>query len=235
LKCVPILIASVLFQSSAAFAADVVLLSKPFDDHLFKDSQVNGDIIVGVMLTGTGGDGKMPVPRMDVPSSWLPSEGETTKVCVHVVAKNGRFVSENVYGIEHGARVAEQRLEFPTRYPDYLKSHGAAVRISRGDCSQDPTEFAPAYWTETESSKVSFFLDVYLNAGGNHASVASDGPGGYAGQCDNIAEGEGLKYTALCRIPLGNLNKGDRTALFFAVNRNSTVERFQADVVLPAK
>lgn len=184
---------------------------------------------MGVMLTGTGGDGKPPQLAMSLPESWVPEEGPGSAICVRVTSKNGRYAAANVYDIRPSATPGRHPLDFNSANLDFLRDNEAAVRISRGTCQARASEFVPALWTGEEMEG----LQVILNAGGERAAVASDGPGDFTAWCDDVSEESGLKYTARCTVPLANLNAGGATALFFTVNRNRTAEHFQIDVVLP--
>lgn len=218
-----------LWQPIACAAQDIVLAEPPLREELLPRSKVSTEIVMGVMLTGTGGDGKPPALAMTLPDSWVPEGGNETAICVRVTSKNGRYTATNAYSIQPTAKPGRQALDFNSARMDFLRDNEAAVRVTRGDCQARPQEFVPALWAGDESND----LLVFLNAGGQKAAVASDGPGDFAAYCEDESEETGLKFTARCRVPLQNLNPGGTTALFFTVNRNRTPEHFQIDVVLP--
>lgn len=221
--------ACLLWHPLAAAAQDIVLSEPPLREELLPRSKVSTEIVMGVMLTGTGGDGKPPALAMSLPQAWVPEAGSATAICVRVTSKNGRYTATNGYDIRPAARAGLQPLDFNSAQKAFLRDHEAAVRISRGDCQARPKEFAPALWAGDETEE----LQVFLNAGGQRAAIASDGPGDFTAYCDDESEETGLKYTARCKVPLKNLNPDGPTTLFFTVNRNRTAERFQIDVVLP--
>lgn len=217
------------WQPLSCAAQDIVLAEPPLREELLPRSKVSTEIVMGVMLSGTGGDGKPPQLAMTLPDSWVPEEIPGTAICVRVTSKNGRYTATNAYFVNPTAAAGRQTLDFDTTKTDFLRDNQAAVRISRGDCQARSKEFAPALWAGDRSDS----LQVFLNAGGQRAAVASDGPGNYSAYCEDESEETGLKYTARCEVPLENLNPEGATALFFTVNRNRTAEHFQIDVVLP--
>ncbi|MEY9626289.1 hypothetical protein [Sinorhizobium fredii] len=225
-----IAIACLLWQPAAALSQDIVLATDPFDEHVLDRSKVSTEIVMGVMLTGPGGDGKSPILGMELPQAWVPSGGAPTMICVRVTSKNGRYTSTNAYRIMPHAETGRRPIDFPSAALDFLEQNEAAVRITRGDCHERPAEFAPALWSAEGPGES---LHVFLNAGGQRASVASDGPDGYAAQCVDETEEIGLKYSARCEFPAAKLKPGGSTTLYFTVNRNRTAEHFQIDVVTP--
>jgi hypothetical protein len=219
-----------LWHPLASVAQDVVLAKPPLREELLPRSKVSTEIVMGVMLTGTGGDGKLPALAMTLPDRWVPKGDSETSICARVTSKNGRYTATNTYRIRPAAKAGRQPLDFNSKKLDFLRENEAAVRITLGDCQSRPKQFAPALWTGDVSGGS---LHVFLNAGGQQAAVAADGPGDFSAYCADESEDTGLKYTARCDIPLEKLNPHGPTTLFFTVNRNRTAEHFQIDVVLP--
>ncbi|OHV85972.1 hypothetical protein LCM4579_01000 [Ensifer sp. LCM 4579] len=230
MKSLSIAIACLLWQPAVALSQDIVRATDPFDEHVLERSQVSTEIVMGVMLTGPGGDGKSPILGMELPKAWVPPQGESPAMfCVRVTSKDGRYASTNAYRVMPGAKTGLRRdIDFPSEKLEFLKMREAAVRVTRGDCHERPNEFALALWSAEEAP--SEFLSVFLNAGGQRAAVASDD---YAAHCIDETEEAGLKYTARCKFPVAKLNRGGSTTLYFTVNRNRTAEHFQIAVVTP--
>ena len=211
---------------------DFILLHSEFNEELLTRSKVSTEIVIGVMLTGAGGEGRAPALAMAVPTSWKPAGDDPTVVCARVTSKNGLYTATNAYRISSGLSARMVPLQYPTEEGDFLTENESVVRITLGDCAGQARTFAAALWEAEARAK---HLNVFLNAGGQPAAVASDGPGEFAANCIDESEGDALKYTARCEIPLANLNLEKATTLFFSVKRHRTVERFQIEVVVPAE
>lgn len=227
---VALILALLLRPGNAQETHEKIQLASDLEEQLLSLSKINTEIVMGVMLTGAGGDGNLPQLKMAVPSSWKPVGNDPTLVCARITSKNGLYSATNVYHVSAGLSEKVVSLEYPSKHKKFLSNNPAVVRITLGDCSVRSRTFAAALWEADASDKT---LNVFLNATGQPAAVASDGPGDFKANCIDESEESGLKYTARCEVPFANLNRKKPTALFFSVKRNRTVEPFQIDVVMP--
>jgi hypothetical protein len=225
-----LILALLLRPGNAQETYEEIQLDSDFEEQLLPRSKINTEVVMGVMLTGAGGDGNLPQLKMAVPNSWKPAGNDPTLVCARITSKNGLYSATNVYRLSAGLSRKEVPLKYPTKYKNFLSNNPAVVRITLGDCSVRPRTFAAALWDAHASDKT---LNVFLNAAGQPAAVALDGPSDFRANCIDESEESGLKYTTRCEVPFANLKRAGPTTLFFSVKRSRTVERFQIDIIIP--
>jgi hypothetical protein len=223
------LLAAIVFLPLPSLAQGIRLGETEFLERISETSKVSGDIVMGVMLTGDQPSDQPPsVVTASVPS-WSTST-EATPVCVRLVSKDGRYEAENTYLVEPGYGDDTAPFPYMGEHADFLAERPAVALAKPGRCGDRSDTALPAIWRARADSPPEM-LNIYLNTAGNPASMALGRGDRFFEPCTDISELSGLKYTALCSVPVSDLPVDGPARLTFFITRSNTEESFTLEVL----
>ena len=210
-------------------AQEIELSNTPFQETRYPTSKVSGDVIMGVMLTADRTvDGDFSVIT-GVPDEWRESDADT-KICVRLVSKDGLYDAENTYDVPASYTKKVALFPYEGREQEFLKQRNLVARVSLGSCGvrTDVVVAANRIASDQGSSDT---LHIFLNSAGDPTAVAVGTGIDFFKPCRDISQGDGLKYTTVCDIPLKHLDTNEGNRLTFIISRNTTEERFSLNVL----
>ncbi len=206
--------------------AQQLTLKSDFEEQVLPRAKVTTDVVMGVMMTADDAEGDPAVWSVIPPQATDWGEG----LCLRVTSRDGTYESTNEYAVPDDVAPPVAPVEYPTAQRRKLRGSVAVVRATLGSCLGRSTVFVPVYW-KTAPTDEAQNLRVFLNTGGQNAQVATASD--YRAVCQDVPEGQGIKYTAICEIPGDALVLSDTgtAELYFKISRNREVERVQIEVV----
>ncbi|QHQ33867.1 hypothetical protein [Algicella marina] len=214
-----------------AGAADAQDSSSPFDliefhEEVYPRAKVSTSLVLGVMFGSDDDLSEAPRIRATLPDDWA-KPGEMT--CIRVTSKDGTYESAAAFRLREEPEAPLASFPHPTDEGPLIAEKALAVRATRGDCAQEDAAFTPVYWNSVADDADT--LNIYLNTGGAETVLALGvDADAFAVFCEDVKEENGLKYTALCRVPIDKLPEDDTFTVYLDVTRNRNIEYYEFEL-----
>lgn len=130
--------------ASEGRAENVALATSPFDEELLPAAKISGEVLAGALEHRLGGD------NLQV-GAYIPSDWAAEMICARVVSIDGFYTAKNAYEVPSNWGGGFTELPYPTEHTKHLLElapQSLGLRVTRGDCEAEPTEFTIARWNE---------------------------------------------------------------------------------------